>query len=94
MTTTDKIMALAEEYSEKRHIHGAPRYSLISDDAKEKLRTEIETLVRDAERYRWLREKYQTEADDGQHGIEFAGDFEHYDDLDAAIDAAMENNND
>lgn len=49
---------------------------------------ERDAAVADAERYRWLKEHRRTETDHGDLGILFACGFEHYDSIDAAIDAA------
>ncbi len=52
------------------------------------LRAKVEALRADAERYRWLRDNRVSENDDGEKCVYFWCDFEHYDDVDAAIDAA------
>ena len=48
MNTTDKIMALADKYVS--YVRGSD----LSVDAREALRAEIESLVRDAERLNWM----------------------------------------
>ena len=54
------------------------------------LRRQLAEAEQDARRYRHLVEKHSTEVDDyGTLGITFRCDFEHYNDIDAAIDAAM-----
>jgi hypothetical protein len=53
---------------------------------------ERDAAVADAERYRWLRENRVIENYDGEKCLYFWYDFEHYDDVDAAIDAAREPN--
>jgi hypothetical protein len=53
---------------------------------------EIAKLRKDAERYRWLLANCVREVsdeDDGTKSIIFHCDFEHYNDVSAAIDAAM-----
>lgn len=51
---------------------------------------QCDALKADAERYRWLVKKCVKEVTDyGDLGIIFRCDFENYDDVDAAIDAAM-----
>ena len=48
-------------------------------------------LKRDAERYRWLRANQLMDISDyGDIGLRFDCDFENYDDIDAVIDAAMQ----
>jgi hypothetical protein len=42
----------------------------------------------DAERYRWLKEHRVSENDEGEKCIYFWCDFEHFNDVDAAIDGA------
>ena len=49
---------------------------------------EIERLRVDAERYRWLEEHCTSENDNGDKCLVFWCDFENYNDVDAAIDAA------
>ena len=49
---------------------------------------EIERLRADAERYRWLEEHCTSENDNGDKCLVFWCDFENYNDVDAAIDAA------
>ena len=49
---------------------------------------ECDALRADAERYRFLRDNRFDENDEGEKYITFFCDFEHYDDVDAAIDAA------
>lgn len=44
----------------------------------------------DALRYRWLKEYCTTESYDGDLGLKFRCDFENWNHIDAAIDAAME----
>ena len=51
-------------------------------------RAEIERLRADAERYRWLEEHCTSENDNGDKCLVFWCDFENYNDVDAAIDAA------
>jgi len=53
-----------------------------------RLRAECDALRADAERYRFLRDNRVDENDEGEKYITFYCDFEHYDDVDAAIDAA------
>ena len=56
--------------------------------------TALDTAVaaerKDAARYRWLLEHSVSENDDGEKCIYYWCDFEHYDDVSASIDAAME----
>lgn len=68
----------------KPPIGKAPNFDLI--DA---LRAEVEALRADALRYRHLKAHNVSENDDGEKCVYFWCDFEHYDDVDAAIDAAM-----
>ena len=57
---------------------------------RDDLRRQLAEAEQDARRYRHLVEKHSTEVDDyGTLGITFRCDFEHYNDIDAAIDAAM-----
>lgn len=49
---------------------------------------EIARLRADAERYRWLEEHCTSENDNGDKCLVFWCDFENYNDVDAAIDAA------
>ena len=57
---------------------------------RDELRRQLAEAEQDARRYRHLVEKHSTEVDDyGTLGITFRCDFEHYNDIDAAIDAAM-----
>ena len=57
---------------------------------RDDLRRQLAEAEQDARRYRHLVEKHSTEVDDyGTLGITFRCDFEHYNDSDAAIDAAM-----
>lgn len=52
---------------------------------------QLRRMAKDAERYQFLRAHRTLELnDDGTLGIEFVCDFDHYDDLDAAIDAQIE----
>jgi hypothetical protein len=53
-----------------------------------RLTAERNALRADAERYRWLRDNRVSENDDGEKCVYFWCDFEHYDNVDAAIDAA------
>jgi len=52
----------------------------------------LDDLVLDAQRYRWLKRNHLMEAaqDDGTLCVYFLCDFENYNDLDAAIDSAMQ----
>lgn len=50
----------------------------------------IAALVPDAERYRWLKDNRVSENDDGEKCIYFWCGFEHWDNVDAAIDAAIQ----
>ena len=58
----------------------------------DQLKAEIERLRLDAARYQWLKEHRRTETYDGDLGLEFTCDFENYNNIDAAIDAAMKEN--
>lgn len=59
-------------------------------DERDELRRKLAEAEQDARRYRYLRDQQAGEVDDyGTVGIKFRCDFEHYRDLDAAIDAAM-----
>lgn len=51
---------------------------------------EIERLRADAARYQWLKRERVKENYEGELGIEFECGFDRYNDIDAAIDAAME----
>lgn len=48
----------------------------------------IQRLRTEAARYRWLRDNRVYEDDDGTQFIEYSCDFENWNDIDAAIDAA------
>jgi hypothetical protein len=61
-----------------------------NDTIKAQLRAERDAAVVDALRYRWLRDNRVDENGDGEKCIYFWCDFEHYDDVDAAIDAARQ----
>lgn len=50
---------------------------------------EIEQLRKDAARYQWLKRERVTSNYEGELGIEFECGFDHWNDIDAAIDAAM-----
>lgn len=53
-------------------------------------RAERDALAKDAARYRFLRTKHVVETmNDGELCIHYACDFEHYNDPDASIDAAL-----
>ena len=97
MTKTE-LLALAQRLSERRmhcwiHATGEmPKADGYIDDADctaaaAALR-ECDALRADAERYRFLRDNRVDENDEGEKYITFYCDFEHYDDVDAAIDAA------
>jgi hypothetical protein len=65
-------------------------YVQTAADEIERLDAEIERLRADAERYRWLRENAVHEKPLGDKYIKFHCDFETWNDVDAAIDAAMQ----
>jgi hypothetical protein len=54
------------------------------------LRAERDALKADAERYRWLKANAVREKNLGDKCIEYHCDFEHWNDLDASIDAARQ----
>jgi predicted RNase H-like nuclease (RuvC/YqgF family) len=56
----------------------------------ERLRAERDALKADAERYRWLKANAVREKNLGDKCIEYHCDFEHWNDLDASIDAARQ----
>lgn len=57
----------------------------------DRLREELATAQKDADRYRWLRDNSVRELTDfGDLGILFSCDFTNWNDVDAAIDAAMQ----
>jgi hypothetical protein len=56
----------------------------------ERMVAERDAAVADADRYRWLRENRVIENYAGEKCLYFWYDFEHYDDVDAAIDAARQ----
>ena len=62
-------------------------FPLYDDSA---LQAAIAEYKQDAERYRWLKEYCTTESYDGDLGLKFRCDFENWNHIDAAIDAAME----
>lgn len=92
MNTTDKILELADALSDadfelaRINSYGGDTIQAASaaKAAQDKLRAEIEALVRDAERYRWLRR--------GGYPIQFAQSVLNDTPfgIDAAIDAAMQ----
>lgn len=49
----------------------------------------LEAAEKDAARYRWLKRERKTENYEGELAIEFECGFDHWNDIDAAIDAAM-----
>jgi len=51
---------------------------------------EIERLRKDAARYQWLKRERVESNYEGELSIEFECGFDHWNDIDAAIDAAME----
>jgi hypothetical protein len=55
MTTTKHLMDLADDYAEAR---GADMSNVpVSDEARTALLTAIEEVVKDAQRYQWLRDR-------------------------------------
>jgi len=96
MTTTDKLMALADDYAEAMSDYYAAtiyetwhskekirEFSDARDDAREVVRSEIDALVRDSERWKFVQENIHfLPYDDNGCGPEF-------DLSNEAIDAAM-----
>lgn len=90
MNTADRIMALADEYMRRPLVD-----SRDGSTTRNALRAEIEALVRDAERYRFLRNHPLKGAEENWPCIRAAdNDTAHWaltgDVADSAIDAAMQ----
>lgn len=95
MNTTDKIMALAVDYAEWQEAKGFGHPG--TAEACQALRKEIEALVRDAERYRHLRDGVLV---DGEINEDMYVHVDHPsypnrwaligDELDEAVDTAMQ----
>jgi hypothetical protein len=79
-------MLLANQYADTFYRNESAKASW---QARDKLHAALTDMCADSLRYQWLRDNRTFDGLDGQIHLEFTCEFDHYDDLDSSIDAAM-----